>query len=297
MTDTIDLGGGFALYQEPGRDPIVVATALADSGALGFGSPSSVDARLDADALAWLARARLLHGRRLCSLGQIHSATCAAADETKEVTLVAPSHCPACGAPLPAGLDQCSFCGTALAPYSLTTLAQADAVWTSSPDDVLIIRTADCAAVWLVDPENAHLAMLHAGWRGATDGIVQQTVDTLRAHRGHPESLIAAVGPHIGPCCFEVGPEVAAHFSDIDGALAPASVLIAPRQRADSVSLNLGAVLAAQLQDAGVPRSSIQLATACTRCFRSSDGEALLHSYRRNGSGGPLMASIGFLER
>jgi YfiH family protein len=263
MGEDVDLGGGVVLYREPGREPIIVATALADTGALGFASPPGVDARLDADALAWLAQAHMLRGRRMCSLSQIHSATCAAADETHDVT------------------DR----------------AEADAVWTSSPEDLLIIRTADCAAVWLVDPENSHLAMLHAGWRGAADGIVAQAVGSLRAHRGHPESMIAVIGPHIGPCCFEVGPEVAAPFRDIDGAVAPASVLTAPRQRTDSASLNLGAVLAAQLQDAGVSRSSIHLASACTRCFRSSDGEPVLHSYRRNGKGGPLMASVGFLER
>jgi YfiH family protein len=297
MDEDVDLGGGFVVYREPGREPIIVATALADTGALGFASPPDIDGRLDADALAWLARAGILRGRRMCSLDQIHSATCAAAGDAKDVTALAPSHCSACGAPVDPGLEQCPFCDTPLAPFALSTLAEADAVWTSSPDDLLIIRTADCAAVWLVDPENAHLAMLHAGWRGAADGIVRQTVEALRAHRGHPDAMIAAIGPHIGPCCFEVGPDVAANFTDIDGAVAPAAVLTAPRQRTDSLSLNLGAVLASQFQDAGLSRGSIHLATACTRCFRFGDGEAVLPSYRRNGKGGPLMASVGFLER
>lgn len=258
---TEDLGGGFALLRSAGREPIVVATALADTGVLGFASPVSVDARLDADATAWLAGARLQGKRKLISLAQIHSATCVEAEA---------------GRP---------------------SAQEADAVWTSSPDDMLIIRTADCAAVWLVDPENAHLAMLHAGWRGAADGIVEQTVATLREHRGDPLAMVAAIGPHIGPCCFEVGPEVAQRFADIDGAVAPASALSAPRQRSDSVSLNLGAVLVSNLVDAGVPRSRINVATACTRCYRSPDGTPALHSYRRNGSGGPLMGSIGFVQR
>ncbi len=258
---TEDLGGGFVVVQSTGREPIVVATALADTGALGFASPVGVDARLDADAMAWLAGARLRGERSLISLAQIHSATCVEAEA-----------------------------GRPSAP-------DADAVWTSSPDDMLIIRTADCAAVWLVDPEHSHLAMLHAGWRGATDGIVKQTVATLREHRGDPQAMVAAIGPHIGPCCFEVGPEVAQRFADIDGAVGPASALTAPRQRSDSVSLNLGAVLIANLLDAGVPRSQINVATACTRCYRSPDGKPALHSYRRNGSGGPLMGSIGFLQR
>jgi len=297
LGEDVDLGGGFVLYREPGRDPIIVATALADTGTLGFASPPAIDARLDADALAWLARAHMLQGRRMCSLSQIHSATCAAAGEATDVTMLAPPHCPACGAPVDPGLERCPYCDTPLAPFAVSTVAEADAVWTSSPDDVLIIRTADCATVWLADTENAHLAMLHAGWRGAADGIVGQTVDTLRAQRGHADSMIAVIGPHIGPCCFEVGPDVAARFADIDGAVAPASVLTAPRQRSDSLSLNLGAVLVAQCAGAGIPRGSIHLATACTRCFRADNGETVLPSYRRNGKGGPLMASVGFLER
>jgi YfiH family protein len=297
MGEDVDLGGGFVLYRVAARHPIIVATALADTGALGFASPPGIDARLDADALAWLGGERMLSGRRLCSLSQIHGATCAAADEMQAVINVAPSHCPGCGAPLDPDLERCPFCDTPLTAFAVTNVAEADAIWTSSPNDMLVIRTADCAAVWLVDPENAHLAMLHAGWRGAADGIVRQTVDTLRAHRGHPESMVAAIGPHIGPCCFEVGPDVAEFFTDIDGAVAPASVLTAPRQRADSLSLNLGAVLATQLQDEGVAHGSIHLATACTRCFRSDDAQPALPSYRRNGKGGPLMASVGFLER
>ena len=141
--DDVDLGGGFVVYREPGREPIIVATALADTGALGFASTPGVDARLDADALAWLARTRMLSGRRMCSLDQIHSATCAAAGEAKDVTMLAPSHCPACGAPVDPGLERCPYCDTPLAPFALSSLAEADAVWTSSPDDLLIIRTAE----------------------------------------------------------------------------------------------------------------------------------------------------------
>jgi polyphenol oxidase len=258
---TEDLGGGFVVLQSAGREPIVVATALADTGVLGFASPVTVDARLDADAMAWLADAQLRGERKLISLAQIHSATCVEAQAGR------------------------------------TSAPEADAVWTSSPDDMLIIRTADCAAVWLVDPKHSHLAMLHAGWHGAADGIVKQTVATLREHGGDPQATVAAIGPHIGPCCFEVGPEVAQRFADIDGAVGPASALNAPRQRTDSVSLNLGAILVSNLVDAGVPRPQINLATACTRCYRSADGKPALHSYRRNGSGGPLMGSIGFLQR
>ena len=264
--ELIDLGGGFTLYREPARKPLIVATALAGTGVFGYASPIDVDARLDNDALAWLEGLGVSHERRLRSLDQVHGAACVAA-----------------GA------------------IGFNARVEADAVWTSSHEDILIIRTADCAAVWLVDPEHAHFAMLHAGWRGAAEGIVRHTIDALCAHRGHPRTMIAVIGPHLGPCCFEVGPEVAELFAHVEGAVGPAALLTAPRQRSDSVSLNLAAVLAAQLVNAGVPSGAIHTATACTRCFRAfggaSAGEPVLHSYRRNGKGGPLMASVGVLER
>ena len=292
----IDLGGGFVLVDDPAHGPLIEATALADTGALGFASPASVDARLDADALAWVSRAGLAPRRTLCALDQVHSATCAATGDGQTVT-IAPAYCAACGAPLDPGATRCPYCSAPVENVALARLSGVDAVWTSSPDDLLIVRTADCAAVWLVDPEHERLAMVHAGWRGAADGIIRHTVDTLREQGAHPDFIIAAIGPHIGPCCFEIGPEVAGRFSAIDAAVGPASLLTAPRKRDDSASLNLGAVLVAQLCDAGLPAAAINLSTACTRCFRLPDGTFALHSYRRNGAGGPLAGSIGFLER
>jgi YfiH family protein len=265
--DSINLGGGFALVDDATSGPIIQVTALADTGACGLASPVTVDARLDVNALAWIARSGVAPGRRLCSLDQVHGVTCAAADD-----------------------------GESTEP-GLARLANTDAVWTRSPDDILIVRTADCAAVWLADPQHAHIALVHAGWRGAADGIVRRAVDTLVEQGAHRDFIVAAIGPHIGRCCFEVGPDVASHFADIEGAISPPSVLTAPRMRTDSVSLNLGAVLAAQLHTAGVPSDAIAIATACTRCFTAPDGTHVLHSYRRNGSGGPLMGSIAFLEQ
>lgn len=258
-----DLGGGFVLHRRPDGETIIVATRLAGTGAHGFCSPVDVDARLDADALAWLESWGLSRERRLCSVAQMHGSMVIAA----------------------------SSIGNGESP-------EADGVWTTSTDDLLAVRTADCAAVWIVDPERACLALVHAGWRGAAYGIIRRAVDALRAQGGDPATVVAAVGPHVRPCCLEVGPEVAAHFLDIEGAVAPPEVLTAPRQREDSVSLDLGVVLASQLQSAGVPAGATHIATACTRCFvAETSGRNLLHSYRRNGKGGPLMASIGFLER
>ena len=234
----------------------IVATALAGTGAQGFASPVGIDARLDADASKWVHSLGFDSGRRLISLKQMHGATVVEASAQTD-----------------------------------GSFPEADGAWTREPSDLLIVRTADCAALWLVDPQGGRLALLHVGWRGAASGIIRHAVQTLLEEGCDPHALVAAAGPRIGRCCFEVGPEVAALFHEIDGAVNPPEAL-KTRTREGSVSLDLGAIIAAQLLAAGLSSIAIHIATACTRC---SDGT--LHSYRRNGQGGPLMGSIGFLER
>ena len=88
--------------------------------------------------------------------------------------------------------------------------APADGLWTNEPGLPVLVMTADCLPVVLVrtDGEPA-VAVLHIGWKGLLAGIVANGVDTLG-----PESLAAAVGPGIGPCCYEVGEEVAAPYRE-----------------------------------------------------------------------------------
>jgi polyphenol oxidase len=84
----------------------------------------------------------------------------------------------------------------------------ADALWTTEPRLPVAIFTADCLGVVLAGPEAVGIA--HAGWRGAAADVVGRLRDTMSSS-GHPPDR-AAVGPGIGPCCFEVGPEVADQF-------------------------------------------------------------------------------------
>ena len=85
---------------------------------------------------------------------------------------------------------------------------QADAIWTDLPGAPVAVFTADCfgVALWA----GSAVGVAHAGWRGAADGVVSALRNEMTA-QGHPPEL-AAIGPGIGPCCFEVGPEVAAKF-------------------------------------------------------------------------------------
>jgi YfiH family protein len=87
---------------------------------------------------------------------------------------------------------------------------EADALWTSRSGLPLAIYTADCLGVVLV--ADGAVGVAHAGWRGGASGVVAHLIDEM-TEAGYPPQR-AAVGPGIGPCCFEVGPEVASLFPD-----------------------------------------------------------------------------------
>jgi YfiH family protein len=85
----------------------------------------------------------------------------------------------------------------------------ADGLWTDEPGVPMVAMSADClpVAIARANGDEPALAILHVGWRGLADSIVASGVDALGGGR-----LAAAIGPGIGPCCYEVGPEVAARF-------------------------------------------------------------------------------------
>ena len=87
---------------------------------------------------------------------------------------------------------------------------RADGLWTDEPGLPLLAMSADCLPIVLVRTEGAQrVAVLHAGWKGLLDGIVKAGVDALGGG-----VIAAAIGPAIGPCCYEVGEEVAAPYRD-----------------------------------------------------------------------------------
>jgi len=86
-----------------------------------------------------------------------------------------------------------------------TETAEADAIVAAEIDAFLAVQTADCAAVLLADPETRAVAAVHAGWRGASNGLVRNAVRALRDKGADPRRLLAAIGPCIGAECYEVG--------------------------------------------------------------------------------------------
>jgi hypothetical protein len=155
-----------------------------------------------------------------------------------------------------------------------------DAATADEPGLLLGIETADCLPVLLVDPERRAVAAAHAGWRGTAAGVARTAVEALVAGGSRLGDLLAALGPGIGPCCYEVGGELADQF----GAEGAGFFRPGPYGRPH---LDLRAANAAQLERAGLAPGRIHQIADCTFCRAD-----LYHSYRREGAGGGRMISF-----
>lgn len=96
----------------------------------------------------------------------------------------------------------------------------ADACITTQANVVCAVLTADCLPVLFCDAKQSVVGAAHAGWRGLTDGILENTISAMQAAGANPERIWAWLGPAIGPSRFEVGEEVRARFADIDASAA-----------------------------------------------------------------------------
>jgi polyphenol oxidase len=161
---------------------------------------------------------------------------------------------------------------------------EADGLCTDAPGLVLGVFVADCVPVLLADARTGACAAVHAGWRGTVAGILPAAVRTLASEFGaRPSDLRVALGPAIGPCCFEVGLEVVdAVVATIPEARARGIVLPSPRGRADRAHVDLHAANRLLLERAGVDPAAIDavdLAVACTHHDRQR-----FFSFRRDGA-------------
>ena len=136
------------------------------------------------------------------------------------------------------------------------SLDQTDALITATRYLPLVIMVADCLPIALVDPVRGVAAAVHAGWRGLAGGILASVLGGMRETWGCvPDDLVAWIGPGIGPCCYEVGPEVAARF------------LHATRQEVGGGTfLDLRADACRRLIGAGLLEENITGLDLCTCC-------------------------------
>lgn len=194
----------------------------------------------------------------------------------------------------------------------LAAAPNGDALATQTRNLLLGIQTADCIPILLVDPRHRAVAAVHAGWRGTVARIAAKTVGRMTMEFGtRPKDLLAALGPGIGRCCYEVGPDVvkefAAQFAGAEewfdgpfGALAsgvdpnplPWLTMMPPGHMPPPVRchLDLHATNSAILMKAGLQRKNIFVSDLCTSCRTD-----LFFSYRREGATGRMMAVIGLV--
>ena len=134
--------------------------------------------------------------------------------------------------------------------------------------DVVVVNTcgflaSDCGTVLLYDPVHQAIGAVHAGWRGCAAGIVEKTVAAMGAAYGsRPADLLAALGPCIGPCCFETDGDVPEAMQAALGANADAYITVkGPKFHVDLAGLNRQWLLRASLLPERIEVSGI-----CTAC-------------------------------
>jgi YfiH family protein len=150
-------------------------------------------------------------------------------------------------------------------------LGQGDALLEDTPGAVVAVKTADCIPILLVDARQRAVAAIHAGWRGTAAGIAACAAAAMRDRFGTlPADLHAAIGPGIGQCCYEVGPEVAAQFGGQGRG-----------------HIDLPAANRRQLEEVGVTPERIYASNLCTMCQ-----PAEFHSFRRDGDAAGRMYSF-----
>lgn len=159
---------------------------------------------------------------------------------------------------------------------------RADAAVTNAVGVVLAVLTADCLPVLLADSRGEVVAAAHAGWRGLADGVLERTVEALRALAGDDTRVCAWLGPSIGPDAFEVGDEVRARFCDLD---ARAATAFAAGERDGKWFADLPAL--ARLRLAGVGVHRVAGADRCT--VRDATN---FYSYRRDGRCGRMATLV-----
>ena len=185
-----------------------------------------------------------------------------------------------------------------------------DGIVTDTPGLLVAVQTADCLPIILVDRKRSAVGVFHAGWRGTAKRIVEKGVGEMRKHfESDPRDLVAAIGPGVQGCCYEVGEEVRAKF---EAQFAYAGSLFRQVKESDPVRekypllfltarapghgelpvklfLDLVEANRRQLLDAGVMAKNIEAVGPCTACHTE-----LLFSFRaEKGITGRMMAAAG----
>lgn len=167
----------------------------------------------------------------------------------------------------------------------------ADAACVTQEGDGAVVLTADCLPVLFVSTDGAVAGAAHAGWRGLLDGVLEKTVKAMSKQGGiAPSSLLAWMGPAIGPCHFEVGAEVRQAFMAAGGVPAQPleTAFAAVPGRPGKYLMDIYRIARLRLAATGV--SLVYGGGQCTVCDHKH-----FYSYRRDGVTG-RMASLIYLK-
>lgn len=169
-------------------------------------------------------------------------------------------------------------------------MTSVDGLLTNRPGVVLVTYYADCTPIFYLDPVKKVVGLAHAGWRGTVGGIAKKMVEKMTANYGcEPEHIVCAIGPAIGPCCYEVDEPVYEKFAAVDILSTPD---IATKQENGKYKINLWQANKALLRSAGVHEENIAVSDVCTCCNKN-----LLFSHRATkGKRGNLAAMISLKE-
>lgn len=152
----------------------------------------------------------------------------------------------------------------------------ADALATSQPEVRIAVKTADCVPILLADPVRRVVAAVHAGWRGTASAIASHAVSELGRRYGCKSAdLLAALGPSIGPCCFEVDPDAGLRFH---------AIFPERRDLHQRTTIDLREANRRLLVQAGLVPANVAAEAPCTCC-----GGKEFYSWRRDRSLGQRM--------
>jgi YfiH family protein len=165
---------------------------------------------------------------------------------------------------------------------TIPSFLEYDAMITDASDIILGIQTADCIPIFLVDQKRKVIAAVHAGRQGTALHITRKVLKKMGEEFGcSPEDLIIALGPSIGPCCYEIDGKIFLPewepFSTSKGG---------ERWMVDIAGINM-----AQMKDEGIEEEQIFLVNLCTSCHTD-----LFFSYRKEGQTGRQLSFIGIME-
>ncbi len=164
---------------------------------------------------------------------------------------------------------------------------ECDGLVTDQVGPVLGAFAADCIPILFADPKARVIGAAHAGWRGTVGRVAKNVVERMHELGSDPREIRVALGPSIGACCFEVGPEVVEQFRETFGDVRG---MVVPGPHKDHIDLRVAT--RAVLEQAGVRPEHIDDRPPCTRCEADR-----FFSYRRDGrEGGVHMAFIGMSQ-